>query len=173
LVVCGAVLAIAALSHGAAAQRPVQSTQEILMQLERDWVAALQRNDADFVDKVLAPEFVSTYGDGSRGDRVRELQLVKEFNQQVDSWTVDEFTVRFAAGGGAANTYRWRVEATGGSQPVSPEWTEVIPWTETGGGENSTRRMVLATQGQRLRLTAERVGSDEPIQLSEGGHWLP
>ena len=94
LVVCGAVLVIAALSHGAAAQRPVQSTQEILMQLERDWVAALQRNDADFVDKVLAPEFVSTYGDGSRGDRVRELQLVKEFNQQVDSWTVDEFTVK-------------------------------------------------------------------------------
>ena len=76
------------------AQRPVRSAQQILEQLERDWVEALQRNDVDFVNNVLAPEFVSTYGDGSRGDRARELQLVKEFNQQVDKWTVDEFTVR-------------------------------------------------------------------------------
>jgi len=76
------------------AQRPVRSAQQILEQLERDWVEALQHNDVDFVNNVLAPEFVSTYGDGSRGDRVRELQLVKEFNQQVDKWTVDEFTVR-------------------------------------------------------------------------------
>ena len=77
-----------------AQQRRVQSAQEILEQLERDWVEALQRNDAAFVDSVLAPEFVATYGDGSRGDRVRELQLVKEFNSQVDKWTVDEFTVK-------------------------------------------------------------------------------
>ena len=76
------------------AQRPVLSTQQILEQLERDWVAAMQRNDVDFVDSVLAPEFVSTYDDGTRGDRVRELQLVKEFNRQVDKWTVDEFTVK-------------------------------------------------------------------------------
>ena len=95
--ICGlamaAVMAIAPLGE-AAAQRPVLSTQQILEQLERDWVEALQRNDAAFVDTVLAPEFVATYGDGSRGDRVRELQLVKDFNQQVDKWTVDEFTVK-------------------------------------------------------------------------------
>jgi hypothetical protein len=90
------VLAILVLSAvaGLSAQRPVLSTQQILEQLERDWVGALQRNDAAFVDTVLAPEFVATYGDGSRGDRVRELQLVKDFNQQVDKWTVDEFTVK-------------------------------------------------------------------------------
>lgn len=76
------------------AQRPVLSTQQILEQLERDWVEALQRNDVDFVSNVLAPEFISTYGDGSRGDRVRELQLVKDFNQQVDEWSVGEFTVK-------------------------------------------------------------------------------
>jgi ketosteroid isomerase-like protein len=72
----------------------VLSTQQILEQLERNWVEALQRNDVAFVDRVLAPEFVATYGDGSRGDRKRELQLVEEFNQQVDSWTVGEFTVK-------------------------------------------------------------------------------
>ena len=79
---------------GLSAQRPVLSTQQILEQLERDWVEALHRNDVDFVNNVLAPEFVSTYDDGSRGHRVQELRLVKEFNRQVDKWAIDEVTVR-------------------------------------------------------------------------------
>ncbi len=91
-VVCAAILTL--MAAPASAQRPVLSTQQILEQLERDWVEALQRNDAEFVERLLAPEFVSTYGDGSRGDRARELQLVRDFNQQVDSWEVDEFMVK-------------------------------------------------------------------------------
>ena len=79
---------------GAAGQAPVRSDQEILVQLERDWVAALQRNDVTFVETVLAEEFVATYGDGSRGDRAHELKLVADFNRQVDEWTVDEFMVK-------------------------------------------------------------------------------
>jgi hypothetical protein len=77
-----------------AGQAPVRSDQEILIQLERDWVAALQRNDVKFVETVLAEEFVATYGDGSRGDRARELKLVADFNQQVDEWSVGEFIVK-------------------------------------------------------------------------------
>lgn len=88
------LIAVLAMGSVAAAQRPVQSDQEVLEQLERDWVRALQRNDAAFVETILAPEFISTYGDGSRGDRAHELEMVKSFNQQVDSWTVDEFIVR-------------------------------------------------------------------------------
>jgi ketosteroid isomerase-like protein len=92
-----AVVVVFAVAGPAAAdpsQLSVRSDQEILIQLERDWVAALQRNDVKFVDSVLAEEFVATYGDGTRGDRKRELQLVEEFNQQVDKWSVDEFTVK-------------------------------------------------------------------------------
>ena len=76
------------------AQRRVQSTQQILEQLERDWIAALQTNNVAFIDSVLAPEFIATYGDGTRADKTRELQMVKEFNQQVDEWIVDEFTIK-------------------------------------------------------------------------------
>jgi ketosteroid isomerase-like protein len=78
----------------ALAQMAVKSDQETLIELERNWVAALQRNDVQFVDSVLAEELVATYGDGSRGDRAHELKLVAEFNQQVDKWTVDEFMVK-------------------------------------------------------------------------------
>ena len=82
------------LSAPAAAQLSVKSDQEVLIQLERDWVAALQRNDVKFVESVLAEEFIATYGDGSRGDKKRELQLVADFDRHVDKWTVDEFIVK-------------------------------------------------------------------------------
>jgi ketosteroid isomerase-like protein len=91
-----AVLTVAILAMGGAisAQMTVKSDQQILIELEQRWVEALQNNDVKFVDSVLAEEFIATYGDGTRGDRKHELQLVADFNSQVDKWTVDEFTVK-------------------------------------------------------------------------------
>ena len=63
----------------------MKSAQQILDQLEQNWVAALKRNDVTFVDSVLAEEFVATYGDGSRGDRKHELKLVADFNHRSTS----------------------------------------------------------------------------------------
>ena len=111
---------VAALCVGVSAQRPVLSTQQILEQLERDWIEALQRNDTAWVDNVLAPEFVATYGDGSRGDRAHELKLVKDFNSQVDKWTVDEFTVK-VFGETAVVWFRQRMVG-----PVNGEPTEIV-----------------------------------------------
>ena len=76
------------------AQLSVKSDQEILIQLERDWDAAFHRKDVRFIENVLADEFIATYGDGSRGDKAKELALAAAFNQQVDESKVDEFTVR-------------------------------------------------------------------------------
>ena len=92
LVVC--TVPIDTVAATLSAQRPVRSTQQILEQLERDWIDALQTNNVAFIDSVLAPEFIATYGDGTRADKTRELQMVKEFNQQVDEWIVDEFTIK-------------------------------------------------------------------------------
>ena len=78
----------------ARAQLDVKSTQEILIELEQNWISALKRNDVKFVDSVLAEEFIATYGDGTRGDRKHELKLVADFNSQVDEWLVGEFTVK-------------------------------------------------------------------------------
>ena len=74
--------------------RPVRSDQQILVQLERDWDAAFLRNDVPFIANILADEFIATYGDGSRGDKAKELTLAAEFNQQIDSSTLDEFMVK-------------------------------------------------------------------------------
>jgi len=85
---------VPAISASGAQSKPVLSDQQILIKLERDWDAAFHRKDVAFIESVLADEFVSTYGDGSRGDRAKELKLATEFNQQIDSSTLDEFVVK-------------------------------------------------------------------------------
>ena len=77
-----------------ASQRPpVQSDQQILIELEQGWNEAFYHKDIAFIEGILADEFVATYDDGSRGDKARELALVTEFNQQVESAIPDKFTV--------------------------------------------------------------------------------
>ena len=78
----------------ASAQLSVKSDQEVLIELEQNWISALKRNDVKFVESILAEEFTATYGDGTRGDRQHELKLVADFNSQVDEWLVGEFTVK-------------------------------------------------------------------------------
>src|SRR5260221_1390840 len=85
---------VAGLPAAGGQSAPVRSDQQILIKLERDWDEAFHRKDVAFLETVLADEFVSTYGDGSRGDRAKELKLATEFNQQIDSSTLDEFTVK-------------------------------------------------------------------------------
>ena len=85
---------VPAISAAGGQSKPALSDQQVLIKLERDWDAAFHRKDVAFIDSVLAEEFVSTYGDGTRGDRAKELKLAAEFNQQIDSSTLDEFVVK-------------------------------------------------------------------------------
>jgi ketosteroid isomerase-like protein len=92
--VCGVLVMASPVSTTNAQVGPVRSDQEILVQLERDWDAAFRRRDVEFVASILADEFIATYSDGTRGDRDDELSRVANFNQQIDSSTLDEFTVK-------------------------------------------------------------------------------
>ena len=72
----------------------VKSDQDVLIELERQWDAAFHSQNAAFIETVLDDEFVATYGDGSRGDKTKELALARDFNQQVDSSRLDDFIVK-------------------------------------------------------------------------------
>jgi ketosteroid isomerase-like protein len=77
-----------------ASQNQVESDQQVLIRLEREWNEAFYRKDVAFIEKILADEFTATYDDGNRGDKAKELALATEFNQQVESAIQDEFTVK-------------------------------------------------------------------------------
>ena len=93
---CRVVGLVAALLFTSAATRAqdVKSDQQVLIELERAWDAAFHRQDAKFIETLLADEFIATYGDGSRGDKAKELSLATENKQQVDSRRLDEFIVK-------------------------------------------------------------------------------
>jgi ketosteroid isomerase-like protein len=91
-------------------QKPVQSDQETLMQLERDWNAAFHRNDVRTIERILADEFVATYSDGTRGDKAKELKLAAENNQIYGNTAVVLFTLHLMGpknGRPTAVTYRY------------------------------------------------------------------
>lgn len=84
---------VSAVSASGAQPQRVRSEQEILIQLEQDWDEAFHRNDARFIEPILADEFMVTYGDGTRGDKAKELELAT-IDQPVESSRLDEFTVK-------------------------------------------------------------------------------
>ena len=68
--------------------------EQELVQLERTWDAAFVAKDIRFIERVLADEFVATYGDGTRGDKAAEMAQTLDFDQRVDSSVLDSFRVR-------------------------------------------------------------------------------
>jgi ketosteroid isomerase-like protein len=72
---------------------PTPEEQE-LIQLERAWDAAFVAKDMRFIERVLADEFIVTYGDGTRGDKAAEMAQTLDFDQRVDSSVLDGFRVR-------------------------------------------------------------------------------
>ena len=85
---------VAAASVSVTGAQRVESDQQALIKLERDWNDAFYRKDVAFIESLLAPEFTATDDDGSRGDKAKELALTKEFDQQVESAVHDDFTVK-------------------------------------------------------------------------------
>jgi ketosteroid isomerase-like protein len=88
------LLVVAATPLFAQTPRRAQSDQDVLMKLERDWDFAYHHKDVAFIESVLAKEFVAIYAEGQRADRAKELQLATDFNQQIDSSTLDEFDIK-------------------------------------------------------------------------------
>jgi hypothetical protein len=91
---CFLLLAACGSSAAASQDLPVISDRQILIELERRWNEAFYEKNLPVIEGILADEFIATYDDGSRGDKVRELELVVDFNQQVESAIQDQFIVQ-------------------------------------------------------------------------------
>ncbi len=77
-----------------ASQLPEVSTEEAIIALERGWNEAFYARDVEFLESILADDFIVTYDDGARGDKARELELSASFNQRVISATQEDFIVQ-------------------------------------------------------------------------------
>ena len=142
VLVCVAFGSIVAV-HPAWAQN-VKSDQDVLIDLERQWDAAFHRQDAAFIESVLAEEFIATYGDGSRGDKAKELALARDFNQQVDSRRLDDFIVKVYRDTAVVWFTQYLVGPVNG-KPTEVQYQYMDVWIIRGG-----RWKAVASQSTRV-----------------------
>jgi hypothetical protein len=143
--VLGLAAALLAASAAASAQ-DVKSDQQILIELERQWDAAFHRGDAKFIETLLADEFIATYGDGSRGDKAKELSLARDQRQQVDSRRLDEFIVK-TFGNTAVVWFTQILVGPVNGKPTEVRYRYVDVWVNRGG-----RWLAVASQSTRLNV---------------------
>jgi hypothetical protein len=122
----------------------VKSDQDVLIDLERQWDAAFHRQDAAFIESVLAEEFIATYGDGSRGDKAKELALARDFNQQVDSRRLDDFIVKVYRDTAVVWFTQYLVGPVNG-KPTEVQYQYMDVWIIRGG-----RWLAVASQSTRV-----------------------
>jgi len=106
-----------------------KTDSQSLIRLERSWNEAFYRKDLAFLDRVLADEFIATYEDGSQGNKVKEISLTKEFNQQVDSAEQGDFIVKMY-GDTAVVWFTLRLTGPRQGQPVQVDmrYVDVFVW---------------------------------------------
>lgn len=141
--VLGVMAALLAVSAAGSAQE-VRSDQQILVELEQLWDAAFHRGDATFIESLLADEFIATYGDGSRGDKAKELSLAADQRQQVDSSRLDEFIVK-TFGNTAVVWFTQILVGPVNGKPTEVRYRYVDVWVNRGG-----RWLAVASQSTRL-----------------------
>jgi ketosteroid isomerase-like protein len=94
LVMAGAPARAQEFNGQAPPDTPPTVEEQELIDLERAWDKAFVAKDLRFIERVLADEFVATYGDGTRGDKAAEMAQTIDFDQRVDSSVLDSFRVR-------------------------------------------------------------------------------
>lgn len=132
LTLCGLIIAALAIGPSSASAQRVKSDQDTLIELEQMWDAAFHNHDPKFIETLLADEFVVTYGDGSRGDKAKELSLALDFSQQVDSSELDEFIVK-VYGNTAVVWFTQHLVGPVKGKPVAVSYRYVDVWVNREG----------------------------------------
>jgi ketosteroid isomerase-like protein len=140
------VAALAVVASAAPHAQDVKSDQQVLMELERAWDAAFHKQDAKFIETLLAEEFIATYGDGTRGDKSKELSLALDTSQQVDSSRLDEFIIKIF-GNTAVVWFTQHLVGPVKGKPTEVTYRYVDVWVNRSG-----RWLAVASQSTRVNL---------------------
>jgi hypothetical protein len=137
-------IAVIAAGSSAAFAQDVKSDQQTLIELELAWDAAFQRQDATFIETLLADEFIATYGDGTRGNKAKELSLATEMKQQVDSRRLDDFIVKIFGNTAVVWFTQYLVGPVNG-KPTEVRYRYIDVWVMRDG-----KWLAVASQSTRL-----------------------
>ena len=94
------------------------SAEQALLQLERDWEQANVKNDLAALERILAPEFVSTDSDGRLFTRAEGFERRKSGQVSFTAFTQDEYKVH-VVGDTAIVTGRYAAKGTQDGKPLN------------------------------------------------------
>jgi ketosteroid isomerase-like protein len=77
----------------ATAPAPTEDVEGTITQLEKDWVAAIQKKDTAALDRILATDFVGTSSTAHTFNKDDAIADIKESRYVVDKMDLDEISV--------------------------------------------------------------------------------
>jgi len=77
----------------AVASAPAEDVEGTITQLEKDWVAAIEKKDTATLDKLLAANFVGTSSTAHTFNKEEAIGDIKESRYVVDKMDLDEISV--------------------------------------------------------------------------------
>jgi ketosteroid isomerase-like protein len=120
------------------------NVEQTLLQLERDWEQANVKNDAAALERILAPEFVSTDSDGRLTTRAEGFARRKSGEVKFTAFTQDDYKVQ-VIGDTAIVTGRSTIKGVRDGKELSGQerWTDVFV-------RRSGRWQAVATHSSRI-----------------------
>ena len=103
------------------------NVEQTLLQLERDWEQANVRNDTAALERILAPEFVSTDSDGRLTTRAEGFARRKSGEVTFTAFTQDDYKMQ-VIGDTAIVTGRSTIKGIRDGKDLSGQerWTDVF-----------------------------------------------
>jgi ketosteroid isomerase-like protein len=120
------------------------NVEQTLLRLERDWEQANAKNDTAALDRILAPEFVSTDSDGRLTTRAEGLARRKSGEVKFTAFTQDDYEVH-VIGDTAIVTGRSTIKGTRDDK----DWSGQERWTDVFVRRNG-RWQAVATHSSRI-----------------------
>jgi len=136
--------AIVTLSIEAAAQ--TANVEQALLQLERDWEQANAKNDTAALERILAPEFMSTDSDGRLTTRADVFARRKSGAVKFTAFTQDDYKVHVVVDT-AIVTGRSTIKGIRDGK----DWTGQERWTDVFVRRNG-RWQAVASHSSRIAM---------------------
>ena len=133
IVVAGILTALCGSGYSQSKEKPASATEQAVMRIERELLAALLKGDASANERYLAETYVFTGPDGSVEDRAQAIASLKSGDLKLQSASLDNAKVQIY-GDTAVVTYSSDDKGTFKGKDISGKtrWTDVFVYRKGG-----------------------------------------
>ena len=126
------------------AAAPPENVDEVITQLEKDWVAAIVKKDVATIDALLASDFNGTSPTGSTFPKAEAIEELKAGTYAVESMTMDEVSVNVYGNTAVSFTSQQEKSKLNGKD-ISGHYHFTNVWVKKDG-----KWQVVSSHGSRL-----------------------